>query len=227
MFDYADADRFVRSANIPPRFRGLTFSDLSPYRGEDIGNAMGWRDSVLDGDVIMADGKPTAGKGLLYIGAPGHGKTTLAVTLAQDLARAVRYNYEAFGIPEGVTPGGRQVYYVSYPEMLEMAKRQFSDRTTEEEDRVLAGAWGHLSPSQNVKVLILDDLGREHRTASGWAENYFDNLLRKRYDLGLPTVVTSNVPRKEWADVYGERMASFAKEAFTARVIISPEGDRR
>lgn len=227
MFNYAEADRFVRGANIPPRFRGLEFSDLKPYRGRDIDQAMAWRDSVLGGNVILADGNPDAGKGLLYIGAPGHGKTTLAVTLAQDLARRVRFYYEAFGINDNVTPSGRQVYYVSYPELLETAKRQFSERTTEEEDTTLAAIWGHLSRSQNVKVLVLDDLGREHRTASGWAENYFDNLLRKRYDLGLPTIVTSNVPRSQWADVYGERMDSFAREAFTARVIISPEGDRR
>ena len=81
--------------------------------------------------------------------------------------------------------------------------------------------------NENVKLLILDDLGKEYRTASGWAENQFDALLRTRFNYGLPTIITTNVPIESWGEVYGESMYSFLHEAFTTYQVISMEGDRR
>jgi superfamily II DNA/RNA helicase len=85
---------------------------------------------------------------------------------------------------------------------------------------------GHLDLSA-IKVLVLDDIGKEYRTASGWAENTFDALLRARFNAGLPTIVTTNVPIKDWGDTYGQPMGSFVKEAFMPIVVESAEGDRR
>jgi DNA replication protein DnaC len=79
----------------------------------------------------------------------------------------------------------------------------------------------------NTRVFILDDLGKEHRTATGWAENTFDALLRSRFNAGLPTIVTTNVPLKNWGVVYGEPMGSFAHEAFIPIAVKAPGGDRR
>ena len=64
----------------------------------------------------------------------------------------------------------------------------------------------------NVRVLIIDDLGKEY--ASAYNNAAFDELLRSRYDKALPTIITTNVARENWGKQYGDAMGSFAWEAF-------------
>ena len=64
----------------------------------------------------------------------------------------------------------------------------------------------------NVRILIIDDLGKEY--GSKYDDTSFDEILRIRYDKGLPTIVTTNVLLEQWMDKYGEAMGSFANEAF-------------
>ena len=52
-------------------------------------------------------------------------------------------------------------------------------------------------------------------------------LLRSRYNFGLPTIVTTNVPVNDWSEVYGDSMYSFLHEAFITHHVVSQEGDRR
>jgi len=51
--------------------------------------------------------------------------------------------------------------------------------------------------------------------------------LRSRFNAGLPTIVTTNVPMKNWGTVYGDPMGSFAYEAFVPIEVKSDRGDRR
>jgi DNA replication protein DnaC len=76
----------------------------------------------------------------------------------------------------------------------------------------------------NVRVLVLDDLGKE--LSSDYNVAGFDELLRSRYDKGLPTIVTTNLTREQWGRKYGEAMGSFVYEAFN-RVIIGSKDLRR
>jgi DNA replication protein DnaC len=92
---------------------------------------------------------------------------------------------------------------------------------------MINGIYGEASKENIVRTFVLDDLGKEYRTANGWAENTFDALLRARFNAGLPTIVTTNVPLKNWGTVYGEPMGSFAREAFIPLAIIAKQGDRR
>ena len=64
----------------------------------------------------------------------------------------------------------------------------------------------------NVRILVLDDLGKEY--GSKYDDYSFDELLRARYDKGLPTIVTTNKMREVWGTQYSEAMGSFAHEAF-------------
>jgi DNA replication protein DnaC len=108
-----------------------------------------------------------------------------------------------------------------------MQKRQWVEDPDDGDSWLIDGIYGDAPHANNVQVLILDDIGKEHRTATGWAENQFDAVLRARFNAGLPTIVTTNVPLKDWGSVYGEAMGSFAHEAFIPLVITAPEGDRR
>ena len=217
----------INAAQFPLKTIGREFEDLDPYypNKEDksvIETVRDWLQLVIDGDIIRAKGSDTCGLGLLLIGEPGHGKTTLASVIGQSLIQLAPK--EVYGPADQVV--SRPVFFSDYPKILRLQKRQWDD-ADETEKSLMDCIYGEAKPGDNVRLLILDDLGKEYRTASGWSENTFDALLRARYNAGLPTIVTTNVPMSEWADVYGESMASFAHEAFVPLAIISTRGDRR
>jgi len=46
-------------------------------------------------------------------------------------------------------------------------------------------------------LLILSGYGDEHRTESGWVDSTLDALIGRRFDQGLPTIVTSKSRPKD------------------------------
>lgn len=179
-----------------------------------------WMARLQAGAIIRAEGSRTSGKGLLLIGAPGQGKTTLASAILQTIVREAPRSVWASNLTLN-----RPAYFTDYPTLLRSQQRAF-DKDENFQD-LINSVFGEGHPDRNIRLLVVDDLGKEHRTASGWAENTFDALLRRRHSLGFPTIVTTNVPLSSWGKVYGESMASFAHEAFSAIEVVSPNGDRR
>jgi len=106
------------------------------------------------------------------------------------------------------------VYYVQLAELIEMHIRLFrlqggfergsiSDPTEYWNlDQLLEDL------KYKVKLLVVDDVGKEHRTATGFAEDQLDFLVRTRLNRGLPTIYTSNVPLYQWGSQYSESMRS-------------------
>lgn len=204
----------TKMSNIPNRFLGVEFEDLQvkvPFEIQD------WLDMVLEGKVIkQIGGLGITGKGLLFDGLPGRGKTTLAVLAAttiiyrlpdEDIQKVFQYDTNFIK--------ARPVYYLTYPEYLTKKKASFSaegtDKTRLEEE--LEGFHGRAKDdSLNVRILVLDDLGKEY--GSVYDNAAFDEILRSRYDRALPTIVTTNVVLEKWESVYKSAMASFANEAF-------------
>lgn len=208
----------IKASGVPTRFVGLELSDLDPYEGNTMNAATKWLDKLVAGEVIKASGGRLCGKGLLLVGQPGHGKTTLASVLLQDAVR------KATAGLWGDSIASRPAMFTDYPKLLRIQQRAWKD-DGESDQLLMDSIFG--DAKNNVQLLVLDDLGKEHRTASGWAENTFDAVLRSRYNAGLPTIVTTNVPLKNWGDVYGEPMESFAHEAFIPLSVVSLGGDRR
>lgn len=224
MFDIQNESPTVRKqilrTGVPFKTIGLEFSDLDQTPA--VKAVEKWVGQVLAGEVIQSPGSPLCGVGVMLVGEPGHGKTTLASTAIQSLIRGI--SGEILGTP-GRLPK-RVAGFMDYPKLLRLQKSQFDEPDDEVQEK-LDGIYGDSDIMGNVSVFVLDDLGKEYRTASGWSENQFDALLRSRFNAGLPTIVTTNVPLKSWGNVYGEAMGSFAHEAFIPLAIIAPGGDRR
>jgi DNA replication protein DnaC len=223
----------LRNSNIPRRFIGMDREDLEKYAGSFPNTIDKWLDQALDKKIIkQVGGIGTTGVGLLFDGSPGLGKTTHAVVTAMEFLRRLPEDTtaarEVLGLKESdYGMYSRPIYYMTYPEFLARKKAMFdADPETKREMFLqMEGFHGRAKEDHmNVRVLVLDDLGKEYK-GSGFNDASFDEILRSRYDRALPTIVTTNVLRKSWKDQYGEAMGSFAFEAFRKVDIIGE--DRR
>mgnify|MGYP006280491045 CR=1 FL=1 len=199
----------IMNAGVPIKSLGKELSDLDNAHAVEV--VRSWMETVRSGMVIKSPGSPNSGLGIMLVGLPGHGKTTLASVALQELIRSMPF--------ESKQPG----LFMDYPKFLRYQKSSWD--SDEEENSFVDRVYG--DSKNSVDIFVLDDLGKEYRTSTGWAENTFDALLRSRFNAGLPTIVTTNVPLKNWGSQYGESMGSFAYEAFIPVEVKSDKGDRR
>jgi len=225
-YSYNDLSSLKKSwlayhSNIPRRFWGWEPSDIEKDLGEFDPRITTWISDALAGEIIMKPGAlGTTGVGLLFDGKPGRGKTTHAViTLtefvrrlpedAQELSRIFRAK------PEDVTSKFRPVYYLTWVELL-LRKKALINCPKEDRELLFEEMEGFHGRSKhdhlNVRILFLDDLGKEYGTK--YDDYSFDEVVRTRYDRGLPTIITTNVAQEDWDKQYSEAMGSFSHEAF-------------
>lgn len=143
----------------------------------------------------------SAGKGLLLVGPPGRGKSYVGCAVLRSLPSKYRYRF------------------ATLKGFIRLNQRSFSEQSAWEKgyDAEAYERWRKIQKLLNrlrneYDFLLIDDVGKEYRTSSNFAENEFDYLLRHRYDRGLPTLMTSNVPLDQWVETYGEAMHSFVHE---------------
>jgi DNA replication protein DnaC len=209
----------INAANLPMKTIGWEFSDIEP--SDSLDKVQLWVEMVKSGKVIQSAGNANCVLGLLLVAEPGNGKTTLASKALKELIRGM--SRESWGTPD-LNPK-RPAMFMDYPKLLRVQKTKWSD-FDDSVETMINGIYGEGAKEYAVRTFVLDDLGKEYRTSSNWAENTFDALLRSRFNAGFPTIVTTNVPLKSWGTVYGEAMGSFAYEAFIPIDIIA-KGDRR
>lgn len=186
----------ILNAGLPVKTLERELSDLDNHAA--IETVQSWMAQVASGKVIRSPGSPLSGLGIMLVGEPGHGKTTLASVALQELIRTMPFETKQPGL------------FMDYPKFLRYQKSSWEQDEAKED--LIERVYG--DTKDPIDIFILDDLGKEYRTSTGWAENTFDALLRSRFNSGLPTIVTTNVPLKKWGIVYGEAMGSFAHEAF-------------
>jgi DNA replication protein DnaC len=151
----------LADANIPKRYQHCTLDNFTAYN-ESLSRA-------VDQARKVADAFPAAARGLFFEGAPGVGKTHLAVAV---LKQAIQ------------TSGARGLFYDTR-ELLRVIRSTYdpSIRTTEIEV---------LRPVMQADLLVLDDLGAEK--TSEWVDETMNLIVNTRYNERRLTLFTSNYP---------------------------------
>ncbi len=157
----------IAAAHIPERYRQYTLDGYeSAFRGAhpSLGKAHLTARKFVDAYPV-----DTAGKGLLFTGSIGVGKTHLAVGVLRRL----------------VQERGVKGLFCDYRELLKSIQNSYNSQVQTTELELL-------KPVFAAEVLVLDDLGAQKPNERVW--DTVALILNSRYNDKLTTIITTNYP---------------------------------
>lgn len=159
----------------------------------------GRKDVAARAQSFIKDYKPQ-GQGLLMLGGVGVGKTHIAVAILKEV----------------IAKGHSGLYYNVIDLLREIRATYNNDSAVSENDLV--------EMSQNVDLLVLDDLGAERTTM--WVLDRLYDIINKRYEEEKTIIVTTNcMNSEELLEKVGHRITSRLREMCHKWEL--PEGDYR
>ena len=117
---------------------------------------------------------------LVLLGPSGCGKTHLACAIANRCLSL-----------------GRPAFYISVSDLLDHLRRTFNPASNITYDEIF-------EEIKNTSLLVLDDLTTGGTTA--WAQEKLEQLLNHRFNNGLATVVTTDVPIEKFDERLGGKL---------------------
>lgn len=205
------ADRLLVSTNMPRPYRYVTYADYEPNRGHPL--VLKW----------LQEWEPLLDPCLLLAGAPGMAKTMLSCAVLNEYQGRVSCPQLTGEALVTYRQSRFPVYFVQLAEWISLTQRSFTLHS-----QVMSG---YTDPAEyltldsllqdiqyKVRMLVVDDVGKEHHTSSNFSQDAFDLLVRTRFNNGLITIFTSNLQLRDWSLQYSESMRSFIKR--TAQQIL-------
>ena len=159
--------RVLEQARIPRRYAICSLDNFDYGKSESIGYA--W---TMAHNFALGFPVETAGKGILFTGPPGLGKTHLAVSILRHV------------IGTGIARNG---FFYEHKELLERLRSFYDLRSAGAENTLLRSLI-------TCDLLVLDDLGEI--TPSEWAWDTTAYILNARYNENLSTLITTNRPNE-------------------------------
>ena len=157
----------ISSAHIPERYRQYTLDGYeTAFQGAHptLGQALLTARKFVDAYPV-----DTAGKGLLFMGSIGVGKTHLAVGVLRRL----------------IQERGVRGLFCDYRELLKSIQNSYNPQVQTTELELLR-------PIFASEVLVLDDLGAQK--PNEWVWDTVALILNSRYNDKLTTIITTNYP---------------------------------
>jgi DNA replication protein DnaC len=162
--------RLLERARIPERFQGSSLDAYNitlPTTDESVKRALVTAKSFAKGYPVE-----TEGRGLLFVGSKGLGKTYLAVSILKTL----------------ITERGASGVFWEHKELMESLRgAMFGSPVAGAEDALLRSL-------TKCDVLVLDDLG--DLTPSDWTWDTTSYILNSRYNENLSTIITTNLDNR-------------------------------
>ena len=159
-------ERRLAGAHVPERYKDCTLDAYEIYHGSDRSLKEGLHTARKFVEAYPVD---TGGKGLLFIGSIGVGKTHLAVGVLQRLVREK----------------GVKGLFCDYRELLKNIQNSYNPQVNTTELELL-------KPVFAAEVLVLDDLGAQK--PNEWVWDTVALILNTRYNDKLSTIITTNYP---------------------------------
>ncbi len=156
--------RRLAAAQIPDRYHDCTLDTYEIYHGADTSLSQALLTARRFVEEYPAG---TVGKGLLFTGSIGVGKTHLAVGVLQRLVRE----------------RGVRGLFCDFRELLKNIQNSYNPQVNTTELELL-------KPVFATDVLVLDDLGAQK--SSGWTEDTVALILNSRYNNRQTTIITTN-----------------------------------
>jgi DNA replication protein DnaC len=160
-------ERRLAAAHIPERYRDYTLDGYDPtFPGANSSLGRALMTARKFAEAYPVD---TAGKGLLFTGSIGVGKTHLAVGVLRRL----------------VVERGVRGLFVDYRELLKSIQNSYNPQVQTTELELL-------QPVFAAEVLVLDDLGAQK--PNEWVWDTVALILNTRYNDKQTTIITTNYP---------------------------------
>ena len=155
----------VSSAGIPPRYERCSLESFKESGNEQLVAAKSLCRRYID-NFVREDGSFRE-SGLILIGAPGVGKTHLAVAVMKELMR----RYALRGM------------FADFTSLIHQIQSTFDPTSGDSKHQIL-------DPVMEADILVLDELGAQKPTA--WVTDVLYLIMNGRYTRRLPTLFTTN-----------------------------------
>jgi len=158
--------RLFHAARIPPRYQHCTLQDFKHADSDSDSDTSKWL-AKAEAQRILDDYLVIEGRGLVFIGAVGVGKTHLAVAILRELIE----RYQVRGL------------FYQFGALLRQIQDSYNPVSQTSELKVL-------QPVFDAEVLVLDELGASKPT--DWVRDTMMQIINARYNDKRLTIFTTN-----------------------------------